>query len=87
MSPRVATRHCISTPVRNSLKVCLAATVRELELCFPPYAFQKVFSSWAVTFRQPLNEFFEPIIFFDPMGYNSPWSEREIRPFLIKQKE
>ena len=77
MSPRVAIRHCISTPVGNSLKVCLTATVHELielELCFPTYAFQKVFSLRAVAFRQPL-EFFEPLYFDQTKGVKSPKQE------------
>ena len=32
-----------------------------------------------------LHEFFEPILFFDPMDY-SPWFEREIWPNLKRSK-
>ena len=33
-----------------------------------------------------LHEFFEPILFFDPMDY-SPWSERKFWPFLKGNKK
>ena len=33
-----------------------------------------------------LHEFFEPILFFDPMDY-SPWSEGKFWPFLKASKK
>ena len=55
-SLRAAVRHCISTPVGNSLKVCLAASVQVLECFFFVMRFcvpdQKRSNSCSTTFKE-----------------------------------